>query len=346
MKSRSLFICLVLLMLMLLLAAPADAESSTITQISPAVGYTGSTTTVTITGTNFNTSSVQVRLKMPDENNITSTISTLSATQIVCKFTLSSSKTTGAWDLVVINEDGSEVVKVDGFTIRPPMTLTSLSPTSARTNNDSVDVTIIGTGLSEISGFYLYNEDYTNITATSVDAVSSTKVTGSLDLTDKSEATYKVCIKDSFNTVKCGLSFEILSDAVGSLDVSSSPSGASIYVDNDYKGTTPDTVSNLDVGSHKLLIKKSGYTEYAKMVKVTAGGTTTVDADLNAITTEPTAEKTPVPITAITTVKTTRKSTITTPTPWPSATPTPASPVGTLVIIGGIALAFIAIRKH
>ena len=110
-------------------------------------------------------------------------------------------------------------------------------------------------------------------------------------------------------------------------------------------GTTPITVDDLDVGTHKIILKKSGYTDYSRSVKVTNAGTTTIDASLEAITTAPTVS-TPVPTTAPTTVKTTRKSTIATPTPWPSDTPTPASPVGTLVIVGAIGLALIAVRKY
>jgi len=226
------------------------------------------------------------------------------------------------------------------------MTLTSISPTSARTNNDSVDITLVGTALSDISGIYLQNNDNKNITATNVYRSSSTKVTGTLDLTDADIDTYDVCVLDSFGTAECDLSFKIITDDVGSIDISSSPSGASVYVDAAYMGTTPETVENLDIGTHKLILKKNGYIDWAKNVKVTSGDTTTVDADLEVATTEPTTVSTTVRTTTPTTVKTTRKSTITTPTPWPTTTATPASPVGTLAIIGTICLAFNVLRKH
>jgi hypothetical protein len=336
------------MILLLILAVPTTAELSTITSISPAVGYTGSSTTVTITGTNFNTSSVTVRLMMEDENNITAADpTTLTDTSIVCKFTISSSKTTGDWDLVVINEDGSEVVKSEGFSIRDPMVLTSISPTYARTNNESVDVTLVGTGLADVSDLYLYNEDYDNITASNVDAVSSTKVTGSFDLTDEDEASYEVCVMDSFSTRKCGLSFEITTDAVGSIDISSSPTGASIYVDSAYMGTTPDSVEDLDIGSHKVILKKTGYTDWGKLVKVTEGGTTTVDADLEAITISPT----PLPTTVPTTVKITQKvTTAKVPTAWPSSTTattntTQESPLDGAVVLGAIGLGIVVLRR-
>ena len=339
MKQTVLLLILAGAVLLLILSMPVAAESSTIIKISPAVGYTGSSATVTITGTNFNESSVKVKLMMDDESNITSTVSSFSSTNIVCKFTISSSKTTGDWDLVVINEDDSEAVEVEGFAIRDPMTLTTISPASAQANNDSVDVTVLGTGLSDVSSMYLYNEDYDNITASNVDAVSATKVEGSFDLTGTDEDAYYVCVVDSFGTPQCDLSFEITTDAVGSIDVSSSPTGASIYVDGSYIGTTPGTADNLVEGSHRVLLQKSGYTDWAKMVKVTDGDTTIVDADLAAVTTAPT----PLPTTMPTTVRTTLKSTLKVPTPWPTATTIPAttaSPVDPAVIAGALGIVF------
>lgn len=353
MKYSGLTLVLTGMILLLIMAMPVTAETSTITSISPAVGYTGSTATVTITGTNFNESSVKVRLMMDDETNITSTISSHTSTSIVCKFTISSSKTTGAWDLVVINEDESEVVDSESFTIREPMTLTSISPTYAQTNNDSVDFTIKGTDLSDVSGVYLHNTDEGNITATNVDAVSETKVTGSLDLTDAGEETYDVCVKDSFGTAVCDLSFEVTTDSVGSIDISSTPTGASIYVDSAYVGTTPDTIEDLNEGSHKVVLVKSGYSDWGKIVKVTSGSTTTVDADLTEITlttTMRTAVPTTIPTSAPTAVKTPVKvSTVKVPTPWPTSTTATAttaqSPLEGALVLGAIGIGIVCLHQ-
>lgn len=351
MSNVSLFPVVIAMTLLLVVAVPVSAESSTITSISPSVAYLGTTTTVTITGTDFNTSSVKVKLMKDDESNITATVSSLSSTEIVCKFTISSSKTTGSWDLVVVNEDDSEVVEVDGMTLRSAITLTSITPVSGQTNEDDVEFTLAGAGLSQVDEVYLYNEDYDNVSAT-LDDVSSTSITGSFDLTDIDEAAYKVCVLDSASTRKCGLSFEVTTDQLGTIDLSSSPTGASIYVDSTYEGTTPFTVESLGVGSHKVILKKTGYDDWGKIVKVTAGGTTTVDADLTAITvatTAPTPVPTPVPTAVPTAVHTVRKTVATTPaTPWPTATETTAqaSPLGELVVIGGLAIGILAARDR
>ena len=66
----------------------------------------------------------------------------------------------------------------------------------------------------------------------------------------------------------------------GSLDVSSTPSGASIYVDDTYKGVTPKVISEVSEGSHQVKIARNGYYDYTRIANVAAGKTTTVSATL------------------------------------------------------------------
>ena len=58
----------------------------------------------------------------------------------------------------------------------------------------------------------------------------------------------------------------------GQLTVSTSPSGASVYIDKTYKGTTPITFS-LSPGTHSLKITMSGYEDHSESVIITAGQT-------------------------------------------------------------------------
>lgn len=335
------------LILLLLMAVPVLAAPS-VSSISPAAGYRDTTISVTIAGTGFDTNATpKVKLMMEDESNITGTVTTNTATSISCKFAISSTKELGKWDVVVVNPDGSEGQKSNAFTIRAAMTLSSITPDNARTNNNSAEVTIAGTGLSDVGGFYLYNRDYDNVSAMDVDAVSSTKVTGIFDLTDVEVDDYKVCIKDSFGTAVCGLTFEVLSDEVGIIDITSAPTGASVYVDSVYKGTTPMKVKDIDAGTHKVVLKKTGFGEWGKSIKVTADSTTTVDADLvEIVTATSTVPTTRIVITTATMPPTTVKSSKTIPTPWGTATPTPESPVGTGVIIGAVAVGIIVLSRR
>lgn len=68
------------------------------------------------------------------------------------------------------------------------------------------------------------------------------------------------------------------SPAVSNLTVSSNPPGAEIYLDQNFVGNTPSTV-NGPAGKHIVLVKKTGYQEWAKEMNL-SGGTITLIADL------------------------------------------------------------------
>lgn len=72
----------------------------------------------------------------------------------------------------------------------------------------------------------------------------------------------------------------------GLLNVGSTPSGASVYIDGSLKGTTPLSVSPVSVGIHAVTFKKAGYADYSTKVTVTAGGVAKVFGSLTPVTTE------------------------------------------------------------
>ncbi len=343
MKRSHIKTCLLSLALLLILAVPVSAVS--ISDISPDVGTAGSSVKVTITGTNFSSTDGYVWLEMSGKNDIESTITSWTEEKIVARFAIPSATKTGAWDLVVKAYDSPQFVQKKAFTITYPMALTSISPKTGQVDDDEVDFTILGTGLSDVTDVYLYNTDYDKIEATDVVVMSSTKVEGTFDLTDAAKDTYDVCVVDSLDAEECDLSFRIAKTAYGSIDFSSSPSGASIYVDGTYEGTTPDTVDDLEEGSYKVVLRKSGYDDWGKVVKVIVGDTTEVDAVLTALTAAPTA--TAVRTTTPATVRTTVRSTLQVPTTWASSsTPAQESPADAAIIVGTVCLACLAFRKH
>ncbi|MEI6841779.1 MAG: PEGA domain-containing protein [Methanomicrobiales archaeon] len=71
---------------------------------------------------------------------------------------------------------------------------------------------------------------------------------------------------------------------VGSLKITSLPSGATILIDNVNKGTSPVTLGNIVVGRHSVTLKKTGYNDYQTYVSVQAGKTATISATLIPIT--------------------------------------------------------------
>ncbi len=68
--------------------------------------------------------------------------------------------------------------------------------------------------------------------------------------------------------------------STGSISISSTPSGAEIYLDGAYKGTTPLSISGVTAGSHTIKLVKSGYNEYITSVYVEATKTATLFASL------------------------------------------------------------------
>jgi hypothetical protein len=66
----------------------------------------------------------------------------------------------------------------------------------------------------------------------------------------------------------------------GTLSVSSNPSGAAVYVDNLYKGTTSTTVGNLAPGQHSVRLSKAGYQDWSGTVSISAGATTYLNPTL------------------------------------------------------------------
>lgn len=57
----------------------------------------------------------------------------------------------------------------------------------------------------------------------------------------------------------------------GTLILTSSPSGAECYLDNQYRGTTPVTIPDVEVGAHTLEFRSAGYTSWSTDITVTSG---------------------------------------------------------------------------
>ncbi|MFA5267168.1 MAG: PEGA domain-containing protein [Methanoregula sp.] len=336
--------------------ATASTAAPTISTISPATGLnTGTISGVTITGTHFSAIGGSVILTKSGEENITGTCSR-GITSITCSFDLSE-KEDGSWYVVVENEDGQYVKKSSGFTIYSEsgsdVTITSISPATARAGDD-IDFTITGKNFitTMVYGIYLFNSDYENITADDIEVKSTTSIKGSFNLDDDAEVdTYQLCIRNEFGGIECEKkAFTITTNKEGTIEIESSPSGATIYIDNIANGTTPGDIDIL-VGSYRVTLKKAGYQDYSKLVSVDEDDTVTIDAKLYAAatTTATSRPSTPLPTAVPTTRSTTIKSTIKIPTTLVvEDTPTTAeeAPVEPVLIVGSICLALIAFRKH
>jgi hypothetical protein len=84
----------------------------------------------------------------------------------------------------------------------------------------------------------------------------------------------------------------LASPTTGDLDVSSTPSGASVYLNGAYKGETrssgPLFITGLSPGAYSTVLKKSGYNDYSTTTNIVAGTTAQVSAALQPATVKPT----------------------------------------------------------
>jgi len=71
-----------------------------------------------------------------------------------------------------------------------------------------------------------------------------------------------------------------LPEKTGSVTITSSPSGAEVYLDNEYRGTTPNTLNSVPAGNHTVEVRERGYTTWSQDVTVTSGSTVTVSPSL------------------------------------------------------------------
>jgi len=69
----------------------------------------------------------------------------------------------------------------------------------------------------------------------------------------------------------------------GSVRILSLPAGAAVYLDGEYRGTTPATVTAVPAGNHTLEVRADGYERWTAPVTIKAGSMANVSATLDAI---------------------------------------------------------------
>jgi len=84
----------------------------------------------------------------------------------------------------------------------------------------------------------------------------------------------------------------LVSPTTGDLDVSSTPYGASVYLNGAYQGETrasgPLYITGLSPGAYSTVLKKSGYQDYSTTATIVAGTTAKVSAALQPASAKPT----------------------------------------------------------
>lgn len=246
------------------------------------------------------------------------------------------------------------VVTVIPVTASP--TISSISPPSAPNNGD-VTITITGTGFNSQSTVWINTPYYDegSVPGTVV-SWSPTSITCRFSIRDTTPSRYNVWVNSPFtdpfghsypeDVALLSLGFTITQatgtpatttstpvPAQGSITVTSVPSGANIYLDNEYKGLTTLTLKNVENGDHVVLVRLAGYQDWKQTVEV-RGNAQSVSARLVAI---------PVPTTPTTKIP---KITITDTPPVATTVPKTTSPSGMEIgIIAIISAAFLIMRR-
>ena len=143
-------------------------------------------------------------------------------------------------------------------------------------------------------------------------SVGQTPVSGSLKLNTVSVGDHTVALalsgyksyssrtsvsSNTVTEVSAVLVPEGTSSGKGAMSISSNPSGANVFVDNNFIGISPLTSNEIAAGNHQVTFKMDGYQDYATNALVNAGTTSSVSAALLPVTPAP---KSPLmPLTAL-----------------------------------------------
>ena len=296
----------------------------TLSSITPNSGVVNSTVTITdLAGTNF-LGTATIRLRRTGYNDIPGTVTTQTSTKITGTFDLNG-RTPGSYEVCVLN-DGINSICALAFVI-----------TAQNEANNSISFYSIPSGAKVI-----INTNFQGYTPLIIRPVPNGSYQIILQYAGYNDWSQNITVNNDAKTVNVTLSASPATDS--SVNFISVPSGSKVFLGSMYRGDTPLTLYNITPGSYAVLVQKAEYQDWTESITVTYGNRTYVTAWLTAEAVATTAITTVTPIPQ-TTVKTTIKSTAKPITPWPTNTPTQASPLGILGILGAAGIGLIIFRK-
>ena len=219
--------------------------------------------------------------------------------------------------------------------------------TDGASENDDISVTLYSPAGSKVaSSTGYYNKGSVTYAAT---ATGNYKVKVNLDDANAG-GTRKISVSSplqllsiktipapTITSTQSPIATTTISAPTGTITISSTPSGSSIYLDGSYQGKTPKIISNASAGYHNIELKLEGYSTWSDSINVVAGNTNYVSAPLVRITTIVTTN-TPKP--ASTPIQTQANKQTQNPTTTPlttenSVTPTPTKNETNWLLLGG-----------
>jgi hypothetical protein len=175
------------------------------------------------------------------------------------------------------NDSSGTVTVVGGSTVQAYLSMTPLTPTAGALNITSHPVMGAEVFVDEV------DQKTTSSGATVIHNIPPGTHSYRLSMTGYADSTDKFLVTAGTTTFVDALLIPLLT--IGTVEISSTPAGAKIYVDDvdTYKGT-PASIMNLDVGNHTYKLTLSGYQDGSGIFSVDPGKVTPVDVVLKKAT--------------------------------------------------------------
>jgi hypothetical protein len=203
-------------------ATTTSYPAPTVSSITPNAGLAGTTVTITsISGTNFRPgASVRLTNVTSSSTIFGTSVTAQSASNITCIFSIPSGAIAGMWNVTVTNPDGQAVTLGNAFTITnattttttttttittttatttapPSPSVSGITPSSAITGMQVSITNLAGSNLLNVTSVKLTKSGQPDITATNVSVVSSSRVTGTINLAGAASGQWNVLVSNS-----------------------------------------------------------------------------------------------------------------------------------------------------
>ena len=193
----------------------------TVSSILPNTALAGTVVTIrSISGTNFRPGASVRLTNVTVSSSISGTsVTAQSASNITCLFSIPSGAIAGTWNVTVTNPDGQAAMLGNAFTITNTTTTTTTATTTTVTTTATtappsptvsgitpnsgtagmqVNITnLAGSNLLNVTSVKLIKSGQSDITATNVSIVSSSQVTGTINLAGAASGQWNVLVSNS-----------------------------------------------------------------------------------------------------------------------------------------------------
>jgi len=190
------------------------------------------------------------------------------------------------WHNVQVSKSGYQIYSTS-IEVKPGATSNVYATLVPNTQYGSISITSLPVGAS------LYVDTiYQGLTNQIVGSLAVGPHTVTLKKSGYKDFTQTVTVNNAQTTSLSVTLSPLASPTTGDLDVSSTPYGASVYLNGDYQGETrssgPLYITSLVPGTYTVILKKSGYQDYTTTAKIVAGTTAQVAAVLQPASAKPT----------------------------------------------------------